>query len=56
MQFNKSSHANYSSYSIVMQKEKLVETVKAGDACRFDSLIGAEFQNFISSLEVVPKL
>ena len=40
-------------YSIVKLTQKLVEAVKANDASRLDSLIGAEFQNVVSSLEVV---
>lgn len=41
-------------YSIVKLTQKLVESVKAGDASCLDSLIGAEFQNVVSSLEVSP--
>ena len=40
-------------YSIVKLTQKLVEAVKANDASRLDSLIGEEFQNVVSSLEVV---
>ena len=55
MLFCKSSQANDYHCSIVKLTEKLVETVKADDVSCFDSLIGAEFQNIVSSLEVVPK-
>ena len=56
MLFSKSSHTNYSFHSIVKLTEKLVDTVKVGDTSCFDSLIGEEFKNVVSSLEVVPKL
>ena len=46
--------SNYNPYSIVKLTEKLVETVKASDSNRCDSLIGAEFQRVIANLENVP--
>ena len=41
---------------IVKLTDKLVEAVKAGDASRCDSLIGAEFQHVVANLVIVPKL
>ena len=46
--------SNYNPYSIVKLTEKLVETVKASDSNRCDSLIGAEFQRVIANLENAP--
>ena len=41
---------------IVKLTDKLVEAVKAGDASRCDSLIGAEFQRVVANLEIVPNI
>lgn len=46
----------YNPYSIVKLTDKLVEAVKAGDADRCDSLIGAEFQHVVANLEIAPNL
>ena len=48
--------SNYNPYSIVKLTDKLVETVKAGDATRCDSLIGTEFQRVAANLEIVPNI
>ena len=41
---------------IVKLTDKIVEAVKAGDASRCDSLIGAEFQHVAANLEIVPNI
>ena len=48
--------SNYNPYSIVKLTDKLVETVKAGDATRCDSLIGTEFQRVAANHEIVPNI
>ena len=50
------SGSNYNPYSIVKLTGELVKAVKAGDASRCDSLIGAEFQHVVANLEIVPNL